>query len=73
MSQELLNSLAILHVHKRMTREVDVLKAAKEFVGRSEHRISSFGSIAYRCHLHSADAAQIINMTIALHLLSVSL
>lgn len=43
-SQELLNSLALLHVHKRMTREIDVLKAAKEFVARSEHRISSFGS-----------------------------
>ena len=46
MSQELLNSLALLHVHKRMTREVDVFKAAKEFVARSEHRISSFGSFA---------------------------
>jgi hypothetical protein len=44
MSQELLNSLAILHVHKRLTRELDVIKAAKEFVGRSQHRLSSFGS-----------------------------
>jgi hypothetical protein len=44
MSQELLNSLAILHVHKRLTRELDVIKAAKEFVGRSQYRLSSFGS-----------------------------
>ena len=73
MSQELLNSLAILHVHKRMTREVDVLKAAKEFVGRSEHIEFRHSVQSPRCHLHSADAAQIINMTIALHLLSVSL
>ena len=29
MSQELLNSLAILHVHKRSTRQIDVIKAAR--------------------------------------------
>ena len=44
MSQELLNSLAILHVHKCLTRELDVTKAAKEFVSRSQYRLSSFGS-----------------------------
>ena len=44
MSQELLNSLVILHVHKCLTRELDVTKAAKEFVSRSQYRLSSFGS-----------------------------
>jgi hypothetical protein len=47
MSQELLNSLAILHVHKRMTCQLDVkFNAAKEFIARSPHRLSSFGSFA---------------------------
>lgn len=46
MSQELLNSLAILHVHKRMTCQLDVVNAAKEFIARSPHRLSSFGSFA---------------------------
>jgi hypothetical protein len=46
MSQELLNSLAILHVHKRITCQLDVVNAAKEFIARSPHRLSSFGSFA---------------------------
>jgi hypothetical protein len=44
MSQELLNSIAILHVHKELSREVNIDSAAKEFVARSDHRLSAFGS-----------------------------
>ena len=47
MSQELLNSLAILHVHsKHLTCQLDVINAAKEFVARSPHRLSTFDSFA---------------------------
>ena len=46
MSQGLLNSLAILHVHKRLTCQLDVINAVKEFIARSPHRLSSFGSFA---------------------------
>ena len=45
MSQKLLNSIAILHVHKALTREIDISKAAAEFISRSEHRLLTFGAI----------------------------
>ena len=45
MSQKLLNSIAILLVHKALTREIDISKAAAEFISRSEHRLLTFGAI----------------------------
>ena len=45
MSKELLNSIAVLHVHKALTREIDINKAAAEFISRSEHRLLTFGAI----------------------------
>ena len=43
MTQELLNSLALLHVHKHITYSLDIMKEAKEFVSRSDNRLAFFG------------------------------
>ena len=45
MSQDQLNSIAILHVHKALTREIDISKAAAKFISRSEHRLLTFDAI----------------------------
>ena len=37
MSQERLNNLIVLHVHKDMTDSLDLRSICKEFVGDSEH------------------------------------
>lgn len=44
MSQERLNHLMILHVHKDTTDTLDLKSIANEFVGESEHRASIFGT-----------------------------
>ena len=43
MNQSQLNHLMILHVHKHLTDELDLIKVANEFVEGSEHRMSFFG------------------------------
>ena len=43
MSQQRLNNLMLLHVHKDLTDSLDVLGVANEFVGESEHRLQVFG------------------------------
>jgi hypothetical protein len=43
MSQERLNNLMILHVHKDFTDALDLVEVANEFVRGNESRLSSFG------------------------------
>lgn len=44
MSQQRLNNLLILHVHKDITDTIDLQKIATEFIGDSEHRLKIFGT-----------------------------
>ena len=43
MSQERLNSLMILHVHKDQTDALDLHSVGNEFLSRSERRLHVFG------------------------------
>jgi hypothetical protein len=43
MSQERLNSIAMLHVHKDETDKLDLQSVASEFIGRSDNRLVTFG------------------------------
>ena len=43
MSQERLNHLLVLHVHKDYTDSLDMLQVANSFVSDSEHRLRIFG------------------------------
>ena len=43
MSQQRLNNLMLLHVHKERTDSLDELSIVNEFVGESEHRLQVFG------------------------------
>ena len=43
MSQERLNNLMILHVHKELTDALDLVHVANEFVRANESRVRSFG------------------------------
>ena len=43
MTQHRLNHLMILHIHKELTDNIDMLKAANDFVAGSEHRLTIFG------------------------------
>ena len=43
MSQQRLNNLMLLHVHKVLTDSIDVVGVANEFVGESEYRLQVFG------------------------------
>ncbi len=44
MSQERLNNLMILHIHKNITDTLDMKSICNEFVGDSEHRSRIFGT-----------------------------
>ena len=44
MSQERLNNLMILHVHKDVTDTLDLKLIADEFIDDSEHRLKIFGT-----------------------------
>ena len=43
MMQARLNHLMLLHVHKEMTDQLDLVACANEFVAGSEHRLGVFG------------------------------
>ena len=43
MTQERLNNLLILHVHKERTDSLDVKEVANDFISNSEHRTGIFG------------------------------
>ena len=43
MTQQRLNNLLVLHVHKDITDNLKLKDIAKEFVGESEHRQNIFG------------------------------
>ena len=43
MTQQRLNNLMLLHVHKDITDKIELKAIAKEFVGDSEHRQTIFG------------------------------
>ena len=44
MTQQRLNNVLILHVHKDRTDKLDLRKVGQEFVGDNERRIKYFGS-----------------------------
>ncbi len=44
MGQERLNHLMILHVHKDITDNLNMISVANEFVSDSEHRMQIFGT-----------------------------
>ncbi len=46
MGQESLNHLMVLHVHKELTDDLDLISIANEFVGDSEHRLKLFGTFS---------------------------
>ena len=43
MTQQRLNSLMILHVHKLQTDSLNLVEVANDFIGDSEHRLKLFG------------------------------
>ena len=43
MTQQRLNNLMVLHVHKDITDSMNLKNIANEFVGNSEHRLRIFG------------------------------
>jgi hypothetical protein len=44
MTQNRLNNLMVLHIHKENTDSMDIISVANDFVSRSEHRCSIFGT-----------------------------
>ena len=44
MTQQRLNNLMVLHVHKDITDSLKLQDIANEFVGNSEHRLKIFGT-----------------------------
>ena len=49
MSQERLNNLMVLHVHKEQVDGLELAKVAREFVSGREGRLRMFGSF-FDCH-----------------------
>lgn len=47
MTQERLNSLMLLHVHKDQVDNLDIIDVANDFVDGSEHRLSLFGKFSW--------------------------
>ena len=45
MSQQRLNHLAVLHVHRDRLYSIDIDVIAREFVAKSENRLATFGRI----------------------------
>ena len=43
MSQQRLNNLMVLHVHKDISDQLNLEDVAKDFIGESEHRLKIFG------------------------------
>jgi len=50
MGQVRLNHLMILHVHRDITRNLNMINVANEFVGDSEHRLKLFGTFNWFKH-----------------------
>ena len=46
MTQERLNHVRVLHVHKDLTDKLNLNDIGNEFVGQSEHRLALFGSFS---------------------------
>ena len=46
MTQQRLNHLTVLHIHKDLTDELNIISLANEFVAKCEHRSSIFGTFA---------------------------
>ena len=44
MSQQRLNNLMLLHVHRDLTDTLDLSAVANDFIGDSEHRLKIFGT-----------------------------
>ncbi len=45
MKQDRLNHLMILNIFKELTKKLDLVKVANEFISGSEHRKNFFGSL----------------------------
>ena len=43
MTQQRLNHLMVLHIHKERTDKIDIVSVANEFVAQREHRSRIFG------------------------------
>jgi len=50
MSQQRLNHLAVLHVHRDRLYSIDIDVIAREFVAKSENRLATFGRIWIALH-----------------------
>ena len=46
MTQERLNHLIVLHVHKDLTDKLYLNDIGNEFIGQSKHRLALFGSFS---------------------------
>ena len=44
MSQQRLNNLMLLHVHRDLTDTLDLSAVANDFIGDTEHRLKIFGT-----------------------------
>ena len=49
MSEERLNNVMLLHVHKDFCDNLDLLKVAKTFVSANSHRQGIFGHFTRQC------------------------
>ena len=47
MTQQRLNNLMVLHVHKERTHSLNEVDIANKLVGDSEHRLTMFGKFQY--------------------------
>ena len=43
MKQQRLNSVMLLHTHKELTDELDMMACGNEFVSVNQHRVKTFG------------------------------
>ena len=55
MTQQRLNNLMVLHVHKDITDSLKLQDIANEFVGNSEHRLKTFGTFKFQKKFRTSD------------------
>ena len=54
MTQQRLNHVMVLHIHKNLTDKRDIISLANEFVAKREHRSSIFGTFTETDLVHVA-------------------
>ena len=55
MTQQRLNNLMVLHVHKDITDSLKLQDIANEFVGNSEHRLKNFETFKFQKKFRTSD------------------